>query len=424
MDAGMPVSNQTQAEEMGELRVRIQSERADQPVENAKVQVFDPDEPEKVLYEAQTDENGIAPVLTLPTPPLTYSMEPGAEQPYATYSIRITKDAYDGQVISGTQILPTVRAEQDVVLLPSLTEQGPNESIVIGPHTLFGDYPDKSPEDEIKPVTESGEIVLSRVVIPEYVVVHDGSPSDSTAQNYYVRYSDYIKNVAACEIYATWPESTIMANVLAIMSFTLNRVYTEWYRNKGYSFTITSSTAYDHKWIYGKSGYDSINRVVDQLFANYLSRPNIVQPILTQYCDGKKVQCESRGWMTQWGSKALGDQNYSAIEILRYYYGANMYINEAEEISGIPSSWPGVDLTIGSTGDKVRQMQNQLNQIATAYPLIPKITADGIFGEQTAEAVRVFQRIFDLPASGVVDYPTWYKISNVYVGVSKIAELM
>ena len=215
-----------------------------------------------------------------------------------------------------------------------------------------------------------------------------------------------------------------MANVLAIMSFTLNRVYTEWYRNKGYSFTITSSTAYDHKWIYGKSGYDTINGVVDQLFSNYLSRPNIVQPILTQYCDGRKVQCESRGWMTQWGSKSLGDQNYSALEILRYYYGENMYINEAEEISGIPSSWPGVDLMVGSRGDKVRQMQNQLNQIATAYPLIPKIAEDGIFGEQTAEAVRVFQRIFDLPVSGVVDYPTWYKISNVYVGVSKIAELM
>jgi hypothetical protein len=255
------------------------------------------------------------------------------------------------------------------------------------------------------------------------VVVHDGAPSDSSADNYYVRYADYIKNVASCEIYATWPESTIMANVLAIMSFTLNRVYTEWYRNKGYSFTITSSTAYDHKWIYGKTIYDSISQAVDQLFNHYLSRPNVVQPILTQYCDGRQVSCESRGWMTQWGSKYLGDQNYSAIEILRYYYGESMFINSAEEIAGIPASWPGEDLTIGSNGQKILQMQEQLNRISDSYPLIPKITADGIYGEKTAEAVRVFQKIFDLPQTGVVDYPTWYKISNVYVGVSKIAEL-
>ena len=151
-------------------------------------------------------------------------------------------------------------------------------------------------------MTESGEIVLSRVVIPEFVVVHDGSPRDSTARNYYVRYRDYIKNVASSEIYATWPDSTIRANVLAIMSFTLNRVYTEWYRNKGYDFTITSSTAFDHKWIPERNVYDTISSVVDEIFANYLSRPNVRQPILTQYCDGNRVSCPN--WMTQWGSRS------------------------------------------------------------------------------------------------------------------------
>ena len=162
---------------------------------------------------------------------------------------------------------------------------------VIPAHTLYGEYPAKIPEEEIKPVQESGEIVLSRVVVPEYIVVHDGSPRDSTAKNYYVKYKDYIKNVASSEIYATWPAATIRANVLAIMSFTLNRVYTEWYRNQGYDFTITSSTAFDHKWIPNRNIFDSISVVVDELFADYLSRPNVKQPILTQYCDGRQVQC-------------------------------------------------------------------------------------------------------------------------------------
>lgn len=314
-----------------------------------------------------------------------------------------------------------VTALQDARLSPILAQSNPVDVLTIGPHTLFGDYPPKIPEEEIKPLEERGEIVLSRVVIPEYVIVHDGSVNDSTASNYYVKYKDYIKNVASCEIYSTWPRSTIEANVLAIMSFTLNRVYTEWYRNKGFDFTITSSTAYDHKWIHGKNSFDTINEVVDEIFSNYLSRPNVTQPILTQYCDGKRVTCS--GWMTQWGSKYLGDQGYAPLEILRYYYGNDMYINTAEEISGVPASWPGSDLTIGSTGDKVRQIQEQLNRIAQTYPSIPTISADGRYGEATANAVSRFQNVFGLPATGVVDYPTWYKISEIYVAVSRIAEL-
>ena len=251
---------------------------------------------------------------------------------------------------------------------------------------------------------------------------HDGSPRDSTATNYYVKYKDYIKNVASSEIYATWPENTIRANVLAIMSFTLNRVYTEWYRNKGYDFTITSSTAFDHKWIPERNIFDSISVIVDELFADYLSRPNVRQPILTQYCDGRRVSCPN--WLTQWGSKALGDQGLTAIEILRYYYGDDMYINTAQEISGIPSSWPGYTLEQGASGEKVRQMQEQLRVISEAYPAIPKVEADGIYGPATAQAVEKFQSVFGLPVTGTVDYSTWYKISEIYVGVSRIAELV
>lgn len=205
---------------------------------------------------------------------------------------------------------------------------------------------------------ESGEIVLSRVVVPQTIVVHDGVPTNASAKDYYVAYRDYIKNVASSEIYATWPRSTIVANVLAIMSFTLNRVYTEWYRNQGYDFTITSSTAFDHKWIYGRDIFEPISEVVDDIFDNYLSRPGVRQPILTQYCDGRPGVLP--GWMTQWGSCSLGEQGYSAIEILRRFYGNSIYINTAEQISGIPISYPGEPLKVGSSGDKVRQLQQQL----------------------------------------------------------------
>ena len=323
--------------------------------------------------------------------------------------------------IAGTEILANVKAIQNVRMRPSVAGGEEEEVFVIPAHTLYGDYPPKIAEDEIKPTNESGEIVLSRVVVPEYIVVHDGSPRDTTATNYYVKYKDYIKNVASSEIYATWPEDTIRANVLAIMSFTLNRVYTEWYRNRGYDFTITSSTAFDHKWIPERNYYDTISVIVDELFAAYLSRPNVRQPILTQYCDGRRVTCPN--WMTQWGSKELGDQGYSPIEILRYFYGDDMYINTAEKISGIPASWPGYTLEEGSSGAKVRQMQEQLNVIAGDYPALPKITADGIYGPATENAVREFQSVFGLPVTGKVDYPTWYKISEIYVGVSRIAEL-
>lgn len=191
------------------------------------------------------------------------------------------------------------------------------------------------------------------------------------------------------------------------------------YRNRGYNFTITSSTAYDQKWIYGRNIYRNIDYLVDSIFANYLSRPGVRQPIFTSYCNGTTTTC---GGLSQWGSKYLGDQGYSALEILRYYYGSNMFINTANQIAGIPSSWPGYNLTVGSRGSKVQQMQAQLNRIAQNYPALPRITADGIYGPRTAEAVRTFQRIFGLPQSGIVDYPTWYKISAIFVGVSRISE--
>lgn len=414
-------SMQTDHPDEGTLQLYVLSSIRNQPVEDASVQISYTGDPDSVIEEVKTDANGMIPEIQLPAPPLEYSMAPSEYQPYAEYTFRISKEGFDDLDISGAEILPDATAIQRAVLSPQAAP-GAFEDIVIPAHTLYGEYPEKIPEDEIKPMDTSGEIVLSRVVIPEYVVVHDGSPNDSTAKDYYVRYRDYIKNVASSEIYATWPDNTIRANVLAIMSFTLNRVYTEWYRNKGYDFTITSSTAFDHKWMHGRNIFESISRIVDELFDNYLSRPGVRQPILTQYCDGQRVQCPN--WMTQWGSKYLGDQGYSAIEILRNFYGSNMYINTAEEISGIPASWPGQPLDIGSSGSKIRQIQEQLNAIANAYPALPKISVDGVFGENTQNAVKKFQQIFGLPATGIIDYSTWYEIQEIYVGVTRIAELV
>lgn len=390
------------------------------PIQNAVINISYSGDPTGSITTVTTNENGQTDEIVLPTPPLQFSLEPQEIQPYSEYTFRIQADGYDPVEVSGSQLLPKETSIQQIVMTPKDISRI-QEPVDIGPHTLYYEYPPKIAEAEIKPTSETGEIVLSRVVVPEFVVVHDGPPSDASAQNYYVRYKDYIKNVASSEIYATWPEESIKANVIAIMSFTLNRVFTEWYRNRGYDFTITSSTAYDHKWIYGRNIFENISRIVDELFTSYVSRPNVLQPILTQYCDGNRVTCPQ--WMSQWGSKYLGDQNYTALEILRYYYGENIYINNAEAISGIPASFPGENLTVGSRGDEVSQVQELLNAIGEIYTAIPSVDVDGVYGSGTQEAVRKFQQIFKLDETGIVDYSTWYKISEIYVGISRIAEL-
>lgn len=404
----------------GSLQINVTSSVGFVPVPDASVTISDSSTPEQTIEQLFTDESGQTAPITLPAPNPEYSQEPNQPRPYTDYTIEVEAPGFEPVRVTGSELLPDELSIQPISMNPvEVSNSQPEEDINIPDHTLYGEYPPKIPEAEIKTDPETGEIVLSRVVIPEYIVVHDGVPDDASAPNYYVRYKDYIKNVASSEIYATWPENAIYANILAIQSFTLNRVYTEWYRSKGYPFTITSSTAYDHKFIYGRNIYRNISRLVDSIFANYLSRPGVRQPIFTSYCDGDRVTCQG---LSQWGSKYLGDQGYSAIEIIRYYYGNDMYINSATAISGIPSSWPGYDLSIGASGGKVRQMQEQLNRIARNYPAIPQVTPDGIFGQRTSEAVKAFQRIFGLNPTGVTDYPTWYQISNIYVAVSRIAE--
>ena len=406
----------------GYLQVDVVSDVNNFPVQDAEITISSVDAPETVIRRLMTNSSGQTENVVLEAPPKALSLRPGDARPYSEYQVAVSAPGYEPAVIAGTEILADTTAIQNVRLHPLAGYDGEEkERITIPEHTLYGEYPPKIAESEIKPTTESGEIVLSRVVVPQTIVVHDGLPSNASAKNYYVPYRDYIKNVASSEIYATWPQATIVANVLAIMSFTLNRVYTEWYRNQGYDFTITSVTAYDHKWIYGRNIYETISVVVDDIFDSYLSRPGVKQPILTQYCDGRKVSCPQ--WMTQWGSCELGEQGSSPIEILRQFYGDDLYINTAEQISGIPASWPGADLTVGSSGEKVRQIQEQLDTISGIYTAIPPVTPDGIYGPATARSVEVFQSVFGLPETGAVDFATWYKISHIYVGITRIAEL-
>ena len=415
------LSYMQKATDRGQLQIHVTTERGFFPIKDASIRLSYTGNPTEIIEELSTDISGQTAAVELPAPPLEYSMEPSEFQPYSEYTIQVNASGYRPINISGISVLPDKTSIQNVRMETATVGNPLERNIVITANTLYGNFPPKIPEDEIKPMPESGEIVLSRVVIPEYVIVHDGPPSDSSANDYYVRYRDYIKNVASSEIYATWPDAALRANILAIMSFTLNRVYTEWYRNKGYDFTITSSTAFDHKFVYGRNIFSNISNIVDEMFNSYLSRPNVRHPILTQYCDGQRVSCPN--WMTQWGSKYLADQGYSTIEILRYYYGSSMYINTADEISGVPASWPGSNLEVGSTGDKVRMLQEQLNRIARNYPALPTIAVDGIYGSATKAAVEKFQSIFGLPVTGIVDFRTWYRISEIYVAVSRIAEL-
>jgi len=406
----------------GRLQITTYFNNIGFPMNNTNVRITPRFDRMNILEELITDSSGRTPTIDLPTPPLEYSLETNLQKPYSEYDMIITKEGYDNTIIEGVQILPDCTAYQEVNLVQSANNQLQTDSIIINDHTLWGNFPPKNYEEEVKPLPQAtGYVVLPDPVIPEYVIVHDGAINDTTAKNYWISFKNYIKNVTSCEIYATWPRETIKANVLAIISFTLNRIYTEWYRGKGYDFTITSSTAYDQAFSYGRNIYNEISSVVDEVFTTYITRPNILQPLLAQYCDGKRVTCPN--WMSQWGSKELGDQGYNAIGILRSFYGQEVYLSGATKVSGVPLSYLGTSLQEGSSGYPVRTIQEQLNAISNNYPAIIKLRVDGIFGERTRTAVETFQEVFGIPATGIVDFSTWYKISDIYVAVTRMGEL-
>ena len=417
----------------GFLTVSVTDSTTNRPIEGATINIYsipeNSSESQTTIYSnLKSNISGQVTNLSLPAPDIVYSQQPSDVKPYSTYTVEVIADGYETVIINGTQLFPTIESRQGVPISARQRSRGSysrqNEVVFyIPPNTLWGDFPPKIPESDLKPLpAPTGFVVLDNPVVPEFIVVHDGLPENTSAPNYWIPFKEYIKNVASSEIYSTWPEQTIYANVIAIISFTLNRVFTEWYRSKGYSYTITSSTAYDHKFIYNRNFFDTISVVVDDIFNTFIKRPPTSrQPLLAQYCDGQKSQCPNQ--MTQWGSKDLGDQGYSYEGILRYFYGDEIVFDQAPVVSGVPVSYPDETLQIGSNNKYVRTIQNQLNAISRSYPAIPKVKEDGIYGESTAEAVRTFQSIFGLPQNGIVDFKTWYELSRIYVAVTKIASL-
>jgi len=401
--------------------VEVFDELGSRPVPGATVSISEENNPGNVVEQMITDDSGESTSINLTTPPLDYSLEPGSPRPYADYRVQVQMEGYSPVQVDGVQILPEVTAIQNIYMHPLREAQDLRETVVIPDHTLYGIFPPKIPEEEVKPLRPAtGFVVLDEPVIPEFIVVHEGRPS-AAAPNRWIPFKDYIKNVASSEIYATWPDATIRANVLCILSFTLNRVFTEWYRGKGYDFTITYSSAYDQAFVYGRNIYSEISQVVDEMFTNYITRPNIRQPLFAQYCDGQRVSCPT--WLSQWGSKNLGDSGYNAVSILRNYYGSDIYLMQARVVSGVPVSFPGANLQVGSTGAAVRTIQEQLNTISNNFPALPKLRVDGVFGQATRATVEKFQEVFNLPPSGIVDFPTWYRISDIYTSVARLAEL-
>ncbi len=398
----------------GLLRLHIFLDSFGTPAANAQVKITDSYK-NVVLEEGVTDANGQIPPVSLPSPPLEYSMNSFMPRPFNEYDVNIVVPDRYAALIRNVQIYPNTTAIQNAIMTPIF------DYVDIPYPVLWGTFPPKIPESPIKklPFPEN-LVVLPQPVIPGDVVVHDGRPDDAAAPNHTVPYKDYIKNVVSSEIYASWPVEALKANILAIQSFTLNRVFTEWYRGKGFNFTITNSTAYDQAFSYGRNIFREVSDVVDEVFATYITKPDIRQPLLTQYSDGRRVRRD--GWLSQWGSKELADQGYTAIQILKNYYGNDVMLMEAEKVEGVPQSFPGVTLKIGSKGDAVRTIQNQLNAISNNYPLIPKLVEDGEYGDATAASVKTFQQIFGLPETGEVDFATWYKISDIYVAVKKLAQ--
>ena len=405
----------------GQLQIATFATDIGRPASNATVRVTPRGESNQILEELITDSSGQTPTIDLEAPPLEYSMS-DEYKPYSEYDVQVMMDGYEPQIIEGVQVLPDVTACQDINLNPINGNNSQERIISIDDHTLWGTFPPKTPEEEVKELPPStGYVVLPNPVVPEFIVVHAGSPYDASAPNYWIRFADYIKNVASCEIYSTWPQETITANVLAILSFTLNRVYTEWYRGRGYNFTITNSTAFDQAFSYGRNIFREISTAVDNIFTTFITRPGIRQPLFAQYCDGRNTTCPT--WLSQWGSKALGDQGYTALDILRSFYGYDIYLMQANKVDGVPVSYPGRALRVGSVGQNVRVVQEQLNAISNHYPAIPKLMVDGIFGQQTRNAVVTFQNIFRLTPDGVVGFNTWYRLSHIYVAVTRMAEL-
>ena len=368
-----------------------------------------------------TDAQGNAEDVTIQTPACRLSLEEQntTQRPYAVCSLTASKPGYRTVRIQGVQIFPGQVTLAQPEMIPE-TEAGrdvPDVPVVIPEHPLFAGQGGSG----ARPVVEcpAAPLVLDRVVIPKTITVHLGKPSAS-ARNVTVSFRDYIANVASSEVYPTWPEQALRANIHCQISLALNRIYTEWYPSKGYSFNITNSTSYDQYYVHGRTVFDVMVRLTNDIFNTYIRKKGTVNPYYAEYCDGKSVSCAG---LKQWGTVTLANQGKNALQILRYYYGNDVEIVRSDNIRSIPQSYPGSPLRQGSSGPAVFTLQRQLNRIAKDYPFLGKLNVDGVFGAQMASTVRAFQKQFNLTADGVVGRQTWYKISYIYVSVKDLAEL-
>ncbi len=400
----------------GYLQVMVTTQTA-LPLENVKITVID-SATQQVLQDktAYTDASGKTPLIQLDTVSAEYSLDQDNTEilPYKNYDLIVEKDFFIRGQIMGAQIYDDQTTQQVIGLMPRPTDFG-NE---------FESQLDRGEIQklfDVQPNLQEGrnDYVLQRVVIPQTVTVHLGRP-DASRQNVTVPFRTYLKSVAASEIYPTWPQQALRANIHCQISFVLNRIYTEWYRSRGYNFDITNSTSFDQKYIHNRSTFESTDKIVDEIFNTYVTRQYNREPYFTEYCDGKQVTCNG---LKQWGTVDLANRGMDALEIIRYYYGDDIQINETDYIANVSTSYPGTALRRGSTGENVRIIQAQLNRISDNYPAIPKQTVDGVFGQTTENAVKTFQKVFTLTQDGVVGKSTWYKISYIYVAVKKLAEL-
>ena len=399
--------------------LRIQARVADDaiPLENVQVRILD-DQGQRV-YDLTTDESGETPIVSLETVDAGLSLDPDySGTPYVSYDVLAQASGFQSLYIAGIPIYEGETAIQPLTMTPLQELQRSVEATRITiekpaagrtePHLQQG------PEEETNPR------VLRQVVIPKTITVHLGAPTAS-ASNVQVSFPDYVKNVASSEIYPTWPDASLRANIYVIITFVLNRIFTEWYRAQGYSFDITNSTAYDQAFVYGRTIYESINSIVDQIFNEYVARQGQNAPFFTSFCNGTTVTCSG---LSQWGTVTLAQQGYTPLQILRSYYPSDVVIREAQATTDVLTSYPGTPLRLGSAGLDVQTIQTYLNRIRRNYPAIPAITdVSGVFGSSTDAAVKKFQSIFNLTADGIVGKATWYKISQIYTAVARLAEL-
>lgn len=416
----------------------VQARTANESIPLANVQVRILDDQGNTVYVLTTDESGETQTVPLETLDKRFSQNPYYTGiPYVSYNVLAQAAGFNWIHVTDIPIYDEETALLPLSMIPMQESQRTplQAELPIGgpavatdePHRqegpeqtvpLNGQMPGSIPKEQTG--TTSNSRVLRQVVIPNPITVHLGSPS-STATNVQVSFPDYVKNVASSEIYATWPEASLRANIYAIITFALNRVYTEWYRNRGYGFDITNSTAYDQAFVYGRPVYSSISRIVDEIFNQYVRRQGQLAPYFTSFCNGTTATCQG---MSQWGTVTLAERGLTPLEILRSYYPPDIEIAETNIITGNISSYPGTALRTGSTGLDVQTIQVYLNRIRRNYPAIPAITDEaGVFGDSTKAAVTQFQRIFNLAADGIVGRSTWYKISSIYTAVARLAEL-